>query len=81
MLTLFGIQLPTFAEFASSTGEYSSGFFSEMLPFAYFIIGFMIGAILLGMLVRWIISAIKDLSWARKSQYEKEVAGGWRDDN
>lgn len=54
ILTVFGITLPTFQEFASSSGPYSSGFFSEMLPFAWLIIGFLVGAIML----RWLVDAI-----------------------
>lgn len=57
LLTTFGITLPTFQEFASSAGPYSSGFFSEMLPFVWFILGFSVGALLLSMLIHWVMDS------------------------
>jgi len=80
LATTFGITLPSFSEFSSSTSEWSNGMFNELLPFALMIIGITIGCLLLAGVIGWLIHAFQDLTWARKSQYQKEVEGGWRDE-
>lgn len=60
MLTL--VSLPTPSDLLASVGAWSSALFTDLLPISALMAGLVVGGLLLGGLIRWIVGGVSRIT-------------------